>query len=82
MDRSNAGYTRAGAKRHAIEMGAAVLTRAAAGEYEWRDAGMRPVKRWRRQGAQTERNDASGRDADAQERAAAPEGGEAAEART
>ena len=50
MDRANNGYARMGAKRNAIEVGAAILTRAAAGEYEWRDAGMGPVKRQRREG--------------------------------
>ena len=74
MDRSSAGYTRAGAKRHAIEMGAAVLTRAAAGEYEWRDASMGPVKRPKRRDAQTTRNDAGDQNEDAQGRAAAPGG--------
>ena len=74
MDRSNAGYTRAGAKRHAIEMGAAVLTRAAAGEYEWRDAGMGQVKRPKHRGTQITRSDAGDKDEDAQGRAAAPSG--------
>ena len=82
MDRSNAGYTRAGAKRLAIEVGAAVLTRAAAGAYEWRDAGMRPVKRQRRQGTHTARGDAGGQDVEARGRAAAPGDGEVAEAST
>ena len=74
MDRSSAGYTRAGAKRLAIEMGAAVLTRAAAGEYEWRDAGMGPVKRPKHRGTRITRSDAGDKDEDAQGRAAAPSG--------
>ena len=54
MERATAGYNRVGAKRRAIEVGVAILTRAAEGRYDWRDAGMRPVKRRRRQYAQPE----------------------------
>ena len=43
-----------GAKRHAIEVGATILARAAEGKYDWRDTGMKPVKRRRQQYAQPE----------------------------
>ena len=52
MERASAGYSRLGAKRRAIEVGATILARAAEGKYDWRDAGMKPVKRQRQQHAQ------------------------------
>ena len=66
MDRASNGYTRIGAKRNAIEVGAAILTRAAAGEYEWRDAGMGPVKRQRRGDTRQEKDSARDEDKDGQ----------------
>ena len=43
MDRTT--NTRGGAKRHAIEMGAAALERTTNGAYDWRDDGMKKGRR-------------------------------------
>ena len=41
MDRSNNRVS--GAKRNAIEMGAAAIDRLVRGKYEWRDGGLQPA---------------------------------------